>query len=1184
MEISMIIDVVFFAFLGLSFLWGLWKGMYKSTFGLCFNLILFLVIWIVLPTFSSLIVDFIPEETKSELAEYMSNAELKEALSGLLRIFFSGLVWIVLMIVLFPIKLIFRRIFRKIIFSGEKKPKTWASRFGGSAISTLNAFLIVLLVTTPFVGTISTLREDNGETKCLVSDDFNSCEITKYYTDSSFSKVVSVADMDKNLFKVMSNMKLYGKKVNLQSDLSATFDTYILLESKGLSISGEIDLVAILSRLSSEEFQLLGDKIASVDLLVTLMDNVGVKVIEKETKLPEGFDIAKINFAKEIENFFNIIGEIVKLPVFEGTEITDNYYNVIATLDSEYVDSLVSYIEKSDLLNELYDTYLIPKFEKVVNNFIEDMGGEKTVTLAVEESTLAGELKTILNSIAKIKDAGIITLNEESNEYELSAKGSELLSELNEEKVDELIDNLFESTLISQVLGDVSETFILKYFNETLDKNYTSSDLELDDVVWSSELKNVVSLAILLSNEGVIEDIENDVELLEAVLSKDNDVIEVMGEKMGQSKIITSLVPEIVEPTLEDVLTSMMENGTATLPEDIDWSSEMKNLLIAAKFFYDGGAFEDDFDVNDYIATLEVNSEKDEVLELSNAITNSEVFMAIFPDIIKSQIETIDDSINYDDIVWKNEITSLLRAYRLLATEGLFEDEVDVSEVMIDILKDDASIDTLFSSEIIYLVVTNRINDELSSFEFDGEVLKSESTADFTKADWKKEIKLLVKALDNQEAVDDFEQLGKMDPIAKDTETRINDLSVIVSSLLQTKTLGPTITDKVNELLEFENDEKKTQNELTQNVDWNDELLAVNELLWNITDDVNHEVEKEVTIEMVPDFIESAKATTIVKELVSKKIKEGLKDLEKTDGTALLSETFINSLDIFDEDNNGDVNWDKEVATKTNFEAINYPGEVGYSNGLGEDGDKLTEAMNAAGETTIVKAIVEDTLLSEIKERVKPYFFEDENNPTVEENADYESYLETLDIFSANYRNEFKVYDDLQDLDNIDENSSSFGPTLDEFKVTLNNSSIFGPVATRQIKNRLKTLLTDIDLDNDATTVTTANFVDDLDIVEINWTKELQIKDKLEEMLPFETFSVNENNVNDLFGDDGLFVGLANSVIVTSMINENDIPDDKKIMIENKMLYDLIVEKIDELEASTSGKNALKKIIFLSVD
>lgn len=1184
MNISMIIDVVFFAFLVLSFLWGLWKGMYKSTFGLCFNLVLFLIIWIVLPAFSSLVVNIIPNEAKEELAEYMSNAEMKEALSGILRIFFSGIVWVILMIVLSPVKLLVRKIFRKIIFSGEKKPKTWASRFGGSAISVLNAFLIVLLVTTPFVGTLSTLRDEKGKTKCLVSDDFNSCDITKYYTNSSFSKVISVANMDKNVFKIMSNMNLYGKRVNLQNDLSAVFDTYLILESKGLSLGGEIDYIELLSKLSSEEFQTLGDKIASVDLLVVLMDNVGVKVIEKETNLPEGFDIAKINFAKEIENFFNIIGEIVKLPIFDGSEITDNYYNVIATLDSEYVDSLVSYIEKSDLLNELYDTYLIPKFEDVVNDFIKDMGGEKTVTLEVGESSLASELKTILNSISKIKDAGIITLNEENNEYELSEKGSKLLSKLNEEKTSELIDDLFGSTLISQVLGEVSETFILKYFNETLDKNYTSSDLNLGDVSWSSELKNVVSLAILLSNEGVIDEIENDTELLEAVLSVKKDVIELIGEKMGKSKVITSLVPEIVEPTLEDVLSSMMESGTVSLPDDINWSSEMKNLLVAAKLFYDGGAFEDDFDVNDYIVSLKVNSEKDEVEELSEAITSSQVFMAIFPDIIQSKIETIDSTINYDNIVWEDEIESLLRAYKLLASEGLFEDEADITEVMVDVLKEEENIDTLFQSEIIYTVVTNRINDELDSFEFDGEVLKGESTEGFTKTEWKNEINLLVKALDDQDAVDDFQELGKMDPSISSTSTRIEKLSVIVSSLLKTRTLGPTITNKVNELLEFEDEDKKTQSELTVGVNWNNELLAVNQLLWNITDEVNHETEKEVTVEMVPEFIESAKATVIVKELVSKKIKEGLKSLEKTDGSALLSETFINSLDIFDEDNNGDINWDKEVETKTNFEAINYPGETDYDNGVGKDGDKLTLAMSAAGETTIVKAIVEDTLLNEIKERVKPYFFEDENNPTAAENEDYENYLETLDIFNANYRNEFKVYDDLQDLDNIDTSNSSFGPTLDEFKVTLNNSSIFGPVANRQIKNRLKTLLTEIDLDNNPSTVTTANFIDDLDIVEISWTNELKVKDDLEDMLPFETFSIDSSNVNTLFGDDGLFVGLANSIIVTSMINENDLPDDKKIMIENETLYNLIIDKIDELSASSSGKNALKKIIYLSVE
>lgn len=1176
MDVSMIIDIVFLSLLGLSFLWGLWKGLYKASFGLCYNLILFFIVWLVLP---GMVSGALATHIGKEAAEYITDAQLKEVLSGLIRIFATGIVWFVLLIVTFPLKLILRYVFSRIICGDKTKEKTWINRFAGSMVSVVNCFITFLLVLTPFTGALSTLRDEKGNTKCITADGFNSCDVTKYYTDSTLSKVMSVGNLDKNLFRMMSNMKVYGEKVNLQKDLSAIFDTYVTLENKGLSFSEEVDYVALLSSFTAEEVKALGKSISSIDLLVTLMDKVGIKVIEKEVDLPEGLDLTKISAKKEIVNLFNIASEIVKLPIFEGTEITENYYNIVAALDSEQIDGLVDSIKKSDLINELYDSYLVPKFDEMVEDLIKEFGGTKTVTLDIEGMDFGEELKSILTAISQIKDTGIIVLNEETNNYEISAKGSAILSELKETEVNGLIDSLFDSSLISQVIGNVAEPFILQYFNDTLDKDYTSEDLNLNDISWSAELKNVVSLAILLSDEGIISSIENDGDMLESILGREKETVALMGEKMGTSKIITSLIPEIVEPTLEETLTSMMESGEASLPEDINWSTEMKKLLVAAKVFYDGGAFEDNFDINTFIANLEETAENDEIAELSQAITDSEVFMAIFPDIIKSKIETIDNTVNYDDINWKGEITSLLKAYKLLSSEGVFEDGADLTNVMVDILKVDANINTLFDSTIIYRVVTNRLNEELDTFEFDGTTLEVGSTDTFTKDDWKSEIKLLVNALDNEEAVEDFANLGKMNPDESDTITRINNLSIIVSNLLESRTLGGAITGKINELLELENNDKKTQQELTDGVSWHVELLAANELLWTITDETNHETQKDVEIEMIPSFIDSAKPTKVVKDLVSTKVKDGLASIKAEDNSNLFDETFINSLDIFDDNEDGSVNWNNEVEVKNQFEGIHYPGDVDYSNAEGGDGDKLTAAMNSASSTTVVRYIVEDTLFNEIKDLVKPYFFEDVNNPTVDETNEYDAYINGLNIFTADYRKEFNVYDKLQEFDGVSDDSGEFGQKLDELKLVLADSTIFGPVAEKEIKSRLKSVLMEIDIDNDDTTVTNVEFVDSLGIKNINWTNELAIKDGLETMLPLQDFTIDASNVGQLFGNDGLFKKIANSIIVASVINANDIPNDKKISIDNVAVYNTIISEIDNLDAPTTGKDALKKIV-----
>jgi len=1180
MEISAIIDIVFFGFLGLSFLLGLWKGLFKSTFNICYNLVLFLIVWLLMPILGSVIVNMIPKEALNDMTEYMTTSELEEFLSSLIRIFASGIVWFVLRIVLFPIKLIIRRIFRKIIFKGEKRAKTWGTRFGGAAVSVANCFLTFVLILTPFTGVLSTLRDSKGNTKCISLDGFNSCDITNYYTDSTFSKIMSVANLDKGMFRLMSNMKLYGEKINLQQDLKNTFDIYLTLEKKGLSLEGEMDAAALASKLTSEDVTRLGNSISSVKLLVTIIEKVGFKVIEKELDLPEGFDLTKISAKQEIQNLFNIASEIVKLPLFEGTEITDNYYNIVANLDGEHIDGLVESIKKSNLITQLYDTYLVPKFDEMVEEFISSFGGTKTVTINTEGIDFSEELHAILTAVSKFKDTGVIVLNAETNEYELSAKGSAILSNVNETETNELVDSLFESSLISQVIGNVVEPFVIKYFNDTLDKDYTSEDLNLGDVSWSTEIKNIVSLAVLLSKEGVIDAIENDQDMLEAILGPTKEKVSLLGQKMGSSKLITALIPEIIEPTLEETLTSMMEEGTVSLPEDIDWSTEMEALLVAAKVFYDGGAFEDDFDVNTFIAELEVDGEVDEIEELSDAIVSSEVFMAVFPDIIESQIKSIDETLTYDEIVWEEEIENLLRAYKMLSNEGFFADGAETTDIMVDILKVDANIDTLFASNVIYKVVTSKLNTELDSFEFDGETLVVGSTDDFTKSDWKNEIKLLVNALDNEDAVNDFENIGKMDPSASDTQIRINNVSVIVSNLLESKTLGPSITNKVNELLELDGTDKKTQEELTDGVSWSVELTAANELLWNITDDATHETQKDVEIEMIPSFIDSAKETVVVKDLVSTKVKDGLAVIKAEDGTALFEDTFINSLDIFDDNNDGSVNWDNEVSVKDQFEIIHYPGDADYSNVEGGDGDKLTAAMTAAADTTVVKYIVEDTLFDEIKSLVKPYFFEDVDNPTTSETAEYEDYIDNLDIFGADYRKEFNVYDKLQEFDGVSDESDEFGPKLDELKLVLADSTIFGPVAEREIKSRLKSVLGEIDIDNDVSTATNVEFVDSLVIKDINWTNELAVKDGLETMLPLEDFTIDASNVNELFGEDGLFKKIANSVIVASVINSNDIPDEKKIAIDNVLVYNTIVSEIDNLDAPTTGKDALKKIVY----
>jgi len=1163
MTVAMIINLAFLAIVFIGCLSGLRKGIFKVSVRMIYLVVLFVATWLLVPTIYKLVEPAIPDSLFESIEEYVTRKEINSLAPFMLRAFLTPYIWLILSILTLPIYWIIYAICKKIFikkvekpvlskdrmerkqqikaYKRAKKPKA-KSRLIGALVNGIGATSMVFALFLPFTGIYETLRDDHGTVRCIQVDDFNSCKYTDEYEDSAVSKLFSIGDIGSKAFNLMSSGKALGEKSSLGEDLDNLVDIYFILQDNGVDLSKEFDYVKLLASLSREEVLKLKKHLSSSKFLMSVIDNIGLRILIQEMELDTkyGIDLSEVKLSKELGILMDVASLIISLPLTKDDEMNKNYVEIINSITDEEVDELIASLKESDAIDAIMEDYGRKEIEELINESFEDQ--EVTISLDLTGVDIRDELKVIINSVRDLAALDIIYYNE--NKDKISVRKLEKVAEtINKDDLKLAIDGLFDSAILSQVVDGVAAPLTVQYMNEALGKDYTEEELGLEDIDWKEELSNDIGLVIDLINAGIVDAIEEDdgSNIFSTIASMENkdEVI----ESMTNSKLIVSMLDGIAPAYIEEIVSSMSEDPDYKIDMDnldIDWKEELPALINLVGMLDEGGVFEDDFDFITYVSSLNDTAPNDEVAKLSNYMTSSVILMEVFPTIADQAVGEISDEITIENVNWETELEPLLRVVKLFDSYGLFEDEADTSTIVMDMLEEDSNIDILFNSNVVYDLITSTVEEEIAEVEVEGEPLVTvpDGGFDFTKAEWKEELLFLSDVISQIDILEDFENIGKMDPDVIINNTKLTQMGELVDTLLDSRIFGDAITEEINDILELTDGDRKTITELREAY-WADELIAANKILYRIDE------EGEASIELVEELVQAAKNTVFIRDLVSDKVKENLKTLE-VEGELVFEESYVNTLDIYE------LEWDKEkeaIEALDTIDTINMPGDAGFDADV--DGAALNGIMAKVKVTTIVKDVALDTMDNEVRGLVDDYFYEDVNNPTGDEVLELDEYMESIDVLEADYVKELRLLDELNGLvenQETDINDSAYGAKLDASISAIEESTIIGPIAEDEIR---------VILDDTFGTYFEPNYFDTLVLSTISWEAELSKKSALE------SFKDDYDVIVDIDENAGL--------MIDNLLAEIKAPVD----INGEAKYSTIVKTVVEREVKDRIKDGL---------
>ena len=360
MTIAMIINLAFLAIVFLGFLSGIRKGLFKVTVRTIYLIILFVVTWALIPSMYKWLESYIPASFFEGIEEYVTKSEIESLAPIVLRAFLTPYVWLILSIVTLPIywiiylickKIFIKKVERPVLskdrverkrqikaYKKAKKPQA-KSRLIGGLVSGISVTSMVFALFLPFAGIYETLRDDYGEVRCIKIDDFDSCKFTDEYENSAVSKIFSIGDIGSKAFDWMSSGEALGEKVSLGEDLSNLMDIYFLLQENGVDLGNELDTAKILSMLSKDEVLKLKQYLTTSKFLMTVIDNIGLRVLIKEAKLEtkHGIDLSEVKLSDELGILMDVAAMIINLPLTKDGEMNKNYIELITSSTSSSV-------------------------------------------------------------------------------------------------------------------------------------------------------------------------------------------------------------------------------------------------------------------------------------------------------------------------------------------------------------------------------------------------------------------------------------------------------------------------------------------------------------------------------------------------------------------------------------------------------------------------------------------------------------------------------------------------------------------------------------------------------------------------------------------------------------------------------------------------------------------------------
>ena len=609
--------------------------------------------------------------------------------------------------------------------------------------------------------------------------------------DGLISFLVSQTGMESNIITIPDD---FNWKENGEEELKTILDAVSMILDVKTTEDGKIlgiddkfvdDLATILNKSKILKAS-LPEIIDYVNTLEFIQD-AGIEIVvgDEEIDLVEIKAILKTaQHVIEITNSGkDVVVELLNLPIEEWDEILESDI-IVRTV----VKLLYTMTEEDQPLHDI-----------IVLNLAEDdprWYGDN------------GELRKIVVNIRKLL----------GDDFSLEVEQNELISKIINNLVnssDQDITDLTSSIVIKDTV--VHQLHSFKYDPVTAPENLIiiPDDLDEDSAKWvdngneKGEIKKIIAAAKIIF-EGVDEIDFNNISI--------NTIANLSNEKTAtifESGVIVATASKLITDLANEPESPIVITDTVNEYDISEWRNELNSLVVAIKEVIvpvtnqDG---KEEYDIEnldsiDIAHVLSLNSEigNSETDEVGRILASSIITDTIIDQILKQEslVVSLDASSSkwQDNGTEKGEIRLIFEAVQTLFKD----DEIDLENIDANLINDltDNDVDTIFKST----VVAETIIDTVKNIESEdivineANIVKSEATK---KADWAKEMKALIKAIDvvllpqpGEEEVDLTNPVVDVNHVLSLKSTKDNPATDEVGLVLASHIITDTIIDQI---------------------------------------------------------------------------------------------------------------------------------------------------------------------------------------------------------------------------------------------------------------------------------------------------------------------------------------------------------------------------------------------------
>ena len=717
--------------------------------------------------------------------------------------------------------------------------------------------------------------------------------------DGLISFLVSQTGMESNIITIPDD---FNWKENGEEELKTILDAVSMILDVKTTEDGKIlgiddkfvdDLATILNKSKILKAS-LPEIIDYVNTLEFIQD-AGIEIVvgDEEIDLVEIKAILKTaQHVIEITNSEkDVVVELLNLPIEEWDEILESDI-IVRTV----VKLLYTMTEEDQPLHDI-----------IVLNLAEDdprWYGDN------------GELRKIVVNIRKLL----------GDDFSLEVEQNELISKIINNLVnssDQDITDLTSSIVITDTV--VHQLHSFKYDPVTAPENLIiiPDDLDEDSAKWvdngneKGEIKKIIAAAKIIF-EGVDEIDFNNISI--------NTIANLSNEKTAtifESDVIVATASKLITDLANEPESPIVITDTVNEYDISEWRNELNSLVVAIKEVIvpvtnqDG---KEEYDIEnldsiDIAHVLSLNSEigNSETDEVGRILASSIITDTIIDQILKQEslVVSLDASSSkwQDNGTEKGEIRLIFEAVQTLFKD----DEIDLENIDANLINDltDNDVDTIFKST----VVAETIIDTVKNIESEdivineANIVKSEATK---KADWAKEMKALIKAIDvvllpqpGEEEVDLTNPVVDVNHVLSLKSTKDNpatdEVGLVLASCIITDTIIDQILKQESLVVSLDASSSKWQDNGTEK----GEIRLIFEAVQTLFKDDEIDLEN-IDANLINDLTDNDVDTIFKSTVVAETIIDTVKNIESED-------IVINEANIVKSEATKKADWAKEM-------------------------------------------------------------------------------------------------------------------------------------------------------------------------------------------------------------------------------------------------------------------------------